>query len=115
MKGDAQYSSEHEDETILMRGLFLTSFLAEDSLSDSDLFGAKSIVISSASSKTSIALSFVVAGQSNPGRHGRRHLLPSGVGTHSVSREHAAGSLPQVCPASALPLPKQYARPCPTY
>ncbi len=57
---DALYSAEHEDELILMRGLFLTSFLAEDSLADSDLFGAESVVISSASSKTSIALAHVV-------------------------------------------------------
>ncbi len=39
----------------------MTSFLAEDLLADSDLYGAKSVVISSASSKTSIALAFVVA------------------------------------------------------
>lgn len=59
--GDAGYSAEYEDELLLLRGLFLTSFLAEDYLSDADLFGAESLVISSASSKTSIALAFVAA------------------------------------------------------
>ena len=39
----------------------MTSFLAEDFLFDSDLYGAKSVLISSASSKTSIALAFVVS------------------------------------------------------
>ncbi len=58
---DALYSVEHEDALALTRGLFMTSFLAEDLLADSDLYGAKSVVISSASSKTSIALAFVVA------------------------------------------------------
>jgi hypothetical protein len=58
---DPLYSAAHEDELALLRGLFLTSFLAEDFLADSDLHGADSVVISSASSKTSIALAFVVA------------------------------------------------------
>lgn len=58
---DPVHSPEYEDELALMRGLFMTSFLAEDFLADSDLYGADSVVISSASSKTSIALAFVVA------------------------------------------------------
>jgi len=58
---DALYSAAHEDEHALTRGLFMTSFLAEDFLADSDLHGADTVVISSASSKTSIALAFVIA------------------------------------------------------
>lgn len=58
---DPVYSAAHEDEHALTRGLFMTSFLAEDFLADSDLYGARSVVISSASSKTSIALAFVIA------------------------------------------------------
>jgi hypothetical protein len=58
---DGLYSADHEDELALVRGLFMTSFLAEDFLSDTDLYGAQNVVISSASSKTSIALAFVVA------------------------------------------------------
>jgi len=57
---DPLYSADHEDALILMRGLFMTSFLAEDFLAESDLYGAESVVISSASSKTGIALAFVV-------------------------------------------------------
>jgi len=56
---DPMYSAEHEDALALVRGLFMTSFLAEDYLSDANL-GADAVVISSASSKTSIALAFVV-------------------------------------------------------
>jgi hypothetical protein len=58
---DGLYSAEHEDDLALTRGIFMTSFLAEDFLADSDFHGAESLVISSASSKTSIALAFVVA------------------------------------------------------
>lgn len=56
---DPLYLAEHEDTLALVRGLFMTSFLAEDYLADADLFGADAIVISSASSKTSIAMAFV--------------------------------------------------------
>jgi NADPH:quinone reductase-like Zn-dependent oxidoreductase len=61
VKSDPLYSATHEDELSLLRGMFMTSFLAEDFLSDSDLYGADSVVISSASSKTSIAYAFVVS------------------------------------------------------
>jgi len=50
-----------EDDAILVfRGLFLTSFLIEDFLRERENFGAEQIVITSASSKTSIALAHCV-------------------------------------------------------
>ena len=55
---DALYSADHEDEMILMRGLYMTSFLSEDYMAESEMFGAEAVLISSASSKTSIALAF---------------------------------------------------------
>jgi len=58
---DPLHAAEHEDELALLRGMFMTSFLAEDFLADSDFHGAQSLVISSASSKTSIAMAFVAA------------------------------------------------------
>jgi len=61
--GDSLYSETFEDELLLTRGLFLTSFLADDFLEETDYNGAKSVLISSASSKTSIALAFRVAQQ----------------------------------------------------
>ena len=57
---DAIYTPDSEDAIILMRGLFLTSFLAEDYLTDGGMNGATSVLITSASSKTSIALGFQV-------------------------------------------------------
>jgi len=59
--GDALYSAEHEDAQLLLRGLFLTSFLVDDFLAERDYCGARDVLISSASSKTSIALAFQVS------------------------------------------------------
>jgi hypothetical protein len=56
---DAIYTPETEDQILLMRGLFMTSFLAEDYLDDSG-YGEQAVLISSASSKTSIALAYRV-------------------------------------------------------
>jgi NADPH:quinone reductase-like Zn-dependent oxidoreductase len=55
---DPLYDAEHEDEQMLLRPLFLTSYLIDDFLEDSDFFGAEIVVLSSASSKTSSALAF---------------------------------------------------------
>jgi NADPH:quinone reductase-like Zn-dependent oxidoreductase len=59
--GDALYSAEHEDETMLMRGLFMTSFLADDMIQEEGRFGASSVIVGSASSKTGIALAHLLA------------------------------------------------------
>ncbi len=58
--GDAIYAEKREDQILLMRGLFMTSFLADDFLAEQEYRGARSVLISSASSKTSIALAFQV-------------------------------------------------------
>ncbi len=54
---------------MLTRGLFLTSFLADDFLAESNHYGATSVLISSASSKTAIALAFCVS------EHGRAKAI----------------------------------------
>ncbi len=53
---DPIYRPEHEDAIMLLRGLFLTSFLVEDFIEDNARFGARQFVVSSASSKTGLAL-----------------------------------------------------------
>ena len=50
---------KREDQDLLLRGLFLTSWLVDDFMFDNDHFGADEYVITCASSKTSIALAFV--------------------------------------------------------
>ena len=47
---------ENDNAMLIFRGLFMTSFLAEDFLRESNFFEATQVVITSASSKTSIAL-----------------------------------------------------------
>ena len=56
--GDPGYDPKYEDEQMLLRVLFLTGFLIDDFLADSDFFGARSVVIASASSKTGLALAY---------------------------------------------------------
>ena len=58
---DAMYDEKYEDAILLLRGLFMTSFLVDDFVADNDFFGARDLVISSASSKTAIALAFLAS------------------------------------------------------
>ncbi len=53
---DPGYDDARESEQMLFRPLFTTAFLIDDFLADSDFFGASSVILSSASSKTSISL-----------------------------------------------------------
>jgi Protein of unknown function (DUF2855) len=50
----------HDDAILILRGLFFTSYLLEDFLRERENFGAEQVVITSASSKTSIALAHCV-------------------------------------------------------
>jgi len=58
---DPHHDPAREDAILLLRGLFLTSFLVDDFLGEQDVFGARTVVVSSASSKTAIALAFCLA------------------------------------------------------
>jgi hypothetical protein len=51
-------ASSAEDYQALLRPLFITGFLIEDFLDENDLFGARSVLLTSASSKTAISLAF---------------------------------------------------------
>lgn len=57
--------SSNDHAYLLLRGLFVTSFLAEDFLSDNAMFGAGQIVVSSASSKTALALAHRIRARGN--------------------------------------------------
>ncbi|CAA0119113.1 Uncharacterised protein [Halioglobus japonicus] len=54
------YDIDREDHDSLLRGLFMTSWLVEDFMHTNGSFGASSCLITSASSKTSIALAHCV-------------------------------------------------------
>lgn len=49
---DPAYDEQLEDLQVLYRPLFMTSFLLADQVADNDFYGARTVVISSASSKT---------------------------------------------------------------
>ena len=58
---DPLYDANAEDEIMLLRGLFMTSFLVDDFVDEHGGFGAKTVLVSSASSKTSIALAWLLS------------------------------------------------------
>lgn len=53
---DATYVASQEAEQMLYRPLFTTSFFLDDFLDDNDFFGAEQVLLTSASSKTSLGL-----------------------------------------------------------
>jgi hypothetical protein len=59
--GDPAYDSTREREQAILRPLFTTAFLIDDWLADDDMFGASAIVLASASSKTALALAFLLS------------------------------------------------------
>ncbi|MET8371677.1 DUF2855 family protein [Micromonospora profundi] len=61
--GDPAYQPEQEDLLILFRPLFFTSFMLADQVIDNDFYGVRSLVLSSASSKTAYAAAFELHGR----------------------------------------------------
>lgn len=58
---DAAYVPELADYQMLLRPLFFTSYMLADFLADNGFFGARQVVISSASSKTAYGTAFALA------------------------------------------------------
>ena len=56
LEKDAAYDPATEGQYLIARGLFITSFLVDDFFGENDFFGAHTVVITSASSRTSLAL-----------------------------------------------------------
>ncbi len=58
---DPAYDAEREDEQILFWPLFYTSFMVDDEFDDEGFYGAETIAISSASSKTALIAAYLLA------------------------------------------------------
>ena len=58
---DTAYSKDTEAEQMLFRPLFTTSWLIDDMLAESGFHGASTVILSSASSKTALALAACIA------------------------------------------------------
>lgn len=61
VEADPAYEPRREAEQILFWPLFYTSFLVDDFFADQGFFGAETIVLSSASSKTAIIAAYLLA------------------------------------------------------
>ena len=58
---DGLYRADNEDVQALLRPLFITSWLIDDFLADQQFFGARRMLLSSASSKTAYGTAFQLA------------------------------------------------------
>jgi hypothetical protein len=58
---DPGYAPEHEPLIMLLRPLYITSFLIDDFLADNGFFGARTVILSSASSKTAYGTAFCLS------------------------------------------------------
>ena len=63
---DPAYNAQHENEQALLKPLFFTSFLIADFLAGNKFFGATTVILSSASSKTAYGLAHELAKQPAP-------------------------------------------------
>jgi hypothetical protein len=59
------YRADQEDAQMLFRPLFMTAFLLDDFLADAGFFGARTVILSSASSKTAFGLAFLLRQRSS--------------------------------------------------
>ncbi len=64
---DPNYDKSREAERALFRPLFSTAFLIDDFLAEEDFFGAREVVLASASSKTALGLAYLL----HANRHGQ--------------------------------------------
>jgi len=58
---DAGYDPADDDVLMLLRPLFATAFLLDDFLAENAFFGARSVLLASASSKTAFSLAYLLA------------------------------------------------------
>lgn len=63
VSADPGYDPARETEQMLLRPLFTTSFLIDDFLTDNACFGARQVMLTSASSKTSLGLAHLLQGR----------------------------------------------------
>jgi hypothetical protein len=106
---DALYEAgaDAEDRHALLRGLFITGWLAEDYFADNDWFGARRVLVISASSKT--AIGFAHCADARPGievigvTSARNHAFTHALGCYDEVVTYAEiASVPRVAPIVAI-------------
>jgi hypothetical protein len=63
VSGDPAYAGRQGDYQALLRPLFMLSFLVDDFLAENEFYGARSVILSSASSKTAFGLAHLLHAQ----------------------------------------------------
>jgi hypothetical protein len=63
--GDPAFAGRQGDYQALLRPLFMLSFLVDDFLSENEFYGARCVMLSSASSKTAFGLAHLLHGRNN--------------------------------------------------
>src|ERR1700690_2866982 len=84
VSGDAAYAGRQGNYQALLRPLFMLSFLVDDFLAENEFYGARTVMLSSASSKTAFGLAHLL------------HTLRKGIrviGLTSASNADFVGSL----------------------
>jgi hypothetical protein len=66
VSGDPAFAGRQGDYQALLRPLFMLSFLVDDQLAENQFFGAGSVILSSASSKTAFGLAHLLHTQRQP-------------------------------------------------
>jgi len=69
------FDPKYDDLMMIFWPLFMTGFVIDDFLADNDFFGAKSVVFSSASSKTSFGTAFQVSQRGDGPGQGRPEII----------------------------------------
>jgi hypothetical protein len=65
VSGDPAFADKQGDYQALLRPLFMLSFLVDDFLAENEFYGAKSVMLSSASSKTAYGLAHLLQARGN--------------------------------------------------
>ncbi len=83
VSADNGFDPARDNEAMVYRPLFTTSFVLDDYLADNGLFGAQSVILGSASSKTALGLAFMLQ---------RRGGIRIAGLTSAANREFVAGT-----------------------
>jgi hypothetical protein len=65
VNGDPEFAGRKGDDQALLRPLFMLSFLVDDELAEHEFYGAKAVILTSASSKTAFGLAHLLHSRRN--------------------------------------------------
>ncbi len=102
-----QEGTDAEDRHALLRGLFITGWLAEDYFADNDWFGARRVLVLSASSKTAIGFAHCADARSGIEvigvTSGRNHAFTHALGCYDeVITYDDIGTVPAAAPVVSI-------------